>query len=60
MGDGKMKKKEKNCSQTVDFSEQTPDIQIDNEDHDRLYEKVFLSREATDDSEYTRNTTTWD
>lgn len=60
MGDGKMKKKEKNCPQTVDFSEQTPDIQIDNEDHDRLYEKVFLSREATDDSEYTRNTTTWD
>lgn len=43
-----------------DFSDVTPKMLLENYKPDLLYEKAFYSREEVSDSEYCRNTTTWD
>ena len=45
---------------SVDFKEQTPKVEIRFPKPDPLYEKVFLSRDDKNTSEYALNTTTWD
>lgn len=44
----------------VDFKEQTPEVFINTEKPDPLYEKTFLSRDDKSTTEYAQNTTTWD
>ncbi len=43
-----------------DFSDVTPKMLLVNDKTDELYEKAFYSKEEVSDSEYCRNTTTWD
>ena len=45
---------------SVDFKEQTPKVEIRFPKPDPLYEKVFLSRDDKNTSEYALNTTIWD
>ena len=54
------KKKENDFVPQIDFKEQTPEMQLKEVKSDPLYEKVLLSREDKNTSEYARNTTTWD
>ena len=54
------KKKENEFAPQIDFKEQTPEMQLKEVKSDPLYEKVLLSREDKNASEYARNTTTWD
>lgn len=44
----------------VDFKDVTPEVLTREKKENPLYEKAFLSREEVSDSEYCRNTTTWD
>ena len=44
----------------MDFKAQTPEMLLKEEKTDHLYEKAFLSTEDTAQTEYARNTTTWD
>ena len=55
-----MLKTEKKFVPAVDFKEQTPEMLLKEEKPDHLYEKVLLSTEDTAQTEYARNTTTWD
>jgi len=54
------KDKEKNYVKFVDFTEQTPKIQIDRVIISDLYRKAFFDKNTKDISIYSRNTTTWD
>ena len=55
-----MLKTEKRFVPTVDFKEQTPEMLLKAEKPEPLYEKALLSAEDTAETEYARNTTTWD
>ena len=55
-----MLKTEKKFVPTVDFKEQTPEMLLKAEKPEPLYEKALLSAEDTAETEYARNTTTWD
>ena len=54
------KKKQNDFAPQIDFKEQTPEMQLKEVKSNPLYEKVLLSREDKNTSEYARNTTTWD
>lgn len=43
-----------------DFSDVTPQMLLESPRMEALYEKAFYSQEEVSDSEYCRNTTTWD
>lgn len=43
-----------------DFSDVTPEMLVVEPKINELYEKAFYSPEEVNDSEYCRNTTTWD
>ena len=55
-----MQKTEEKFVPMVDFKEQTPEMPLKPEKPDPLYEKALLSTEDTAETEYARNTTTWD
>lgn len=55
-----MLKTEKKFVPTVDFKEQTPEMLLNAEKPEPLYEMALLSTEDTAKTEYARNTTTWD
>ena len=55
-----MLKTEMKVVPTVDFKEQTPEMLLKEEKPDHLYENALLSTEDTAQTEYARNTTTWD
>ena len=55
-----MKERKKQFVSQVDMKEQTPEILLNAEKPDPLYEKAFLSREDKCSTEYARNTTTED
>ncbi len=44
----------------ADFKDVTPEMLLDIEKPDPLYEKAFLSREDKSTTEFAQNTTTWD
>ncbi len=58
--DSQIKNQDKQIVPQVDFKEQTPEALLKSEKQNPLYEKVFLSREDKNTSEYAMNTTTWD
>ena len=55
-----MKEYKKQFVSQVDMKEQTPEILLNAEKPDPLYEKAFLSGEDRCDTEYAQNTTTRD
>lgn len=44
----------------VSFKKQRSEMQINNTEHNKLYEKAYLSKEDVCQTEYAQNTTTWD
>lgn len=55
-----MLKTEFQFTSRVTFTEQTPDMLLERKQIDALYEKVYLSVDEKECSEYSQNTTTWD
>ena len=55
-----MLKTEKKFVPAVDFKEQTPEMLLKEEKPDHLYKMALLSTADTAQTEYARNTTTWD
>ena len=55
-----MEKEKKEYVPQPDFSDVTPEMLVVDPKANELYEKAFYSREEDNDSEYCRNTTTWD
>ena len=47
-------------SNQVDFSEQTPEEQIERPEVSELYKKAFLENDTGVSNEYCLNTTSWD
>lgn len=44
----------------LNFRKNKPQMQINNIEHEKLYEKAFFPVEEISHSEYALNTTTWD
>ena len=55
-----MKKNENMYEPIVSFKEQTPEMLLDTVEVNPLYEKAYLSTEEKSQTEYAKNTTTWD
>lgn len=55
-----MKKKDTMPVTKLDFKKQTPEVLLETEKKDPLYEKAYLYREDKSKTEYAQNTTTWD
>lgn len=55
-----MKKEKTEYVPQPDFSDVTPEMLLEFQRMDALYERAFYPREEVSESEYCRNTTTWD
>ena len=55
-----MKNEEMQSSNQVDFSGQTPEVQIVQPEISELYKKAFLENDTGVSNEYCLNTTSWD